>query len=114
MRKIFSLFTAIILAVMTAIPCSAKSVTVSIFPICKPPHSPSRRLSEKIGTRPKRLNTHVTASEYPYSLGRAYSPLYGKPFWGYPLTFTPLTTPPHVLAIFMRTSQRLHASLKRL
>ena len=33
MRKIFSLFTAIILAVMTAGSCSAKSVTVSIFPV---------------------------------------------------------------------------------
>ena len=33
MRKIFSLFTAIILAVMTANPCSAKSITVSIFPV---------------------------------------------------------------------------------
>lgn len=33
MRKIFLLFTAIVLAVMTASPCSAKSVTVSIFPV---------------------------------------------------------------------------------
>ena len=37
-----------------------------------------------------------------------------KVFTPYPLTFPVLTPPPDVLAIFMRTTQRLHASLERL
>ena len=40
--------------------------------------SKRRGLSVKFDTRPKRLDSHITAPEYPYSPGRAYSPLFGR------------------------------------
>ena len=74
----------------------------------------SRRLSEKIGTRSDVWTRLLPLQNTLIRWSAFTSPLSGKPFCGYPLTFTPLTPAPDILAIFMQTSQRRYASLERL
>ena len=52
-------------------------------------HCASKRqeLSVKFGTRPKRLDSLISAPEYPYSLGLVYISLYPVELDAHPITF---------------------------